>query len=202
MASFISDAIFSGLKAQFENAMIELVAKIAEGEGLDKDELMTKYLGSGPVMTTKARAPRKTKKATVTVTVDPTVEVVTKCSCTTAKGKPCMLKPLDGTTMCRIHTKKAESAGEVTTGAASGPIKEPKPKKTKKAKAKRDEPMHTHELDGETHEDCELCQTHGCPLAEEDAEEEYETVTSPPRTLRERLTRAAAMLEYVEDDDE
>ena len=223
MASFISDAIFAGLKTQFENAMIELVANIAEGEGLDKEELMSKYLVNLMAPKTKAKAPAKPRaprKAKVTVTPvdpdetqDPSAEeeapvpaAPCACSCLTAKGKPCALKALPGTTMCRVHTKKAEADGTVTTGAATGPIKEkkprkkaePKPKKAKKVK--RDEPVHTHELDDETHDDCELCQTHGCPLAEDD-DEEYETVMSPPRSLRDRLARTAGTEEFVDDDD-
>ena len=224
--SFISDSIFAGLKVQFENAMIELVSKIADGEGLDKDELLAKYLVNvmpAPKEATKAKAPRKPRKAKVTVepvdpeaTQDPNVEEArpsepAKCSCLTAKGKPCSLKPLFGTTMCRVHTKKAEAEGAATTGTATGPIKDPKPKKAKEPKApkapkkakkaKGDEPVHTHELDDEVHEDCELCQTHGCPLAE-DPEEEFETVKSPPRSLRERLSDAAVMEEMFPDDDE
>ena len=218
MASFISDSIFAGLKTQFENAMIELVANIADGEGLDKDELMAKYLVN--LMAPKTKAPKAPRKVKVTVkpvdldeTQDPNAEEASasepvKCCCLTAKGKPCSLKPLDGTTMCRVHTKKAEATGEVTTGAATGTIKDPKPKKEKKKaeakpkkakKEKREEPVHTHELDDETHDDCELCQSHGCPLAEDD--EEYETVMSPPKTLHERLARAAMTEEFVKDDE-
>ena len=212
--SFVSDAIFAGLKAQFENAMIELVSQIAEGEGLDRDELCAKYLVN--VMPApreakgKAKMTSSTREAKVTVTDTEAV-----CSCTTAKGKPCSLKPLLGTTMCRIHTKKAEADGSVSTGVATGPIKDPKPstkkgasasaaaKKPRKAKKRNEEPpVHTHELDEEIHEDCELCQTHGCPLETVDEDEEFERVKSPPRSLRERLSRIAAAETYLDDDDD
>jgi hypothetical protein len=191
-SSFVSNDIFAGLKAQFENAMIEVVANIAEGENLDKDELMAKYLVNVISVSkeTKGKAPRK-----ASVTVKPVEDNDTKCECMTAKGKPCSMKPLDGTKMCRVHTKKAETPKTEP---------EPKPKKTsKKTKAKkREEPMHTHELDDDMHEDCELCQTHGCPLAVDDDEEEYETVSSPPKTLRERLSRAAMAEDYLDDEDD
>ena len=265
MASFVSDSIFAALKTQFEDAMRNLVSSIAEGEGLDVQQLMDKYLVD-VIPAAKAKAPAKTRKAKVSVTpVDPdetqdpnTVPMPTACSCLTAKGGPCKLKPLFGTAMCSIHTKKAEAAASAPAGAATGPIKRPKkkaaavieepvadsdaeddaprpvapkkkrapakkkdaaaaeggaaagsddeaaapsaPKKAKKAKkVKTDAPVHTHELDGEVHDDCELCQTHGCPL--EDNEDEYETVMSPPRTLRERLARAAIVDDFVEDDE-
>ena len=265
MASFVSDSIFAALKTQFEDAMRNLVSSIAEGEGLDVQQLMDKYLVD-VIPAAKAKAPAKTRKAKVSVTpVDPdetqdpnAVPMPTACNCLTAKGGPCKLKPLFGTAMCSIHTKKAEAAASAPAGAATGPIKRPKkkaaavieepvadsdaeddaprpvapkkkrapakkkdaaaaeggaaagsddeaaapaaPKKAKKAKkVKSDAPVHTHELDDEVHDDCELCQTHGCPL--EDNEDEYETVMSPPRTLRERLTRAAMISEFVEDDE-
>lgn len=264
MASFVSDSIFAALKTQFEDAMRNLVSSIAEGEGLDVQQLMDKYLVDviPEAKAKKAKAPAKTRKAKVSVTpIDPDEtqdpNVPTACSCLTAKGGACKLKPLFGTAMCSIHTKKAEAAAGMPEGAATGPIKRPKkkaaavieepvadsdaeddaprpvapkkkrapakkkaaatddgaaaghdddeaapsaPKKAKKAKkVKTDAPVHTHELDDEVHDDCELCQTHGCPL--EDNEDEYETVMSPPRTLRERLTRAAVISEFVEDDE-
>jgi len=257
MASFVSDSIFAALKTQFEDAMRNLVSSIAEGEGLDVQQLMDKYLVD-VIPAAKAKAPAKTRKAKVSVTpVDPdetqdpnAVPMPTACSCLTAKGGACKLKPLFGTAMCGIHTKKAEAAAGMPEGSATGPIKRSKkkaaavleepvadaeddaprpvaskkkrapakksagaaagsddeagpsaPKKAKKAKkVKTDAPVHTHELDDEVHDDCELCQTHGCPL--EDNEDEYETVMSPPRTLRERLARAATISEFVEDDEE
>ena len=270
MASFVSDSIFAALKTQFEDAMRNLVSSIAEGEGLDAQQLMDKYLVNVIPATkeAKGKASAKTRKAKVTVTVDPDEtqdpNMPTACSCLTAKGGSCKLKPLFGTAMCSIHTKKAEAERGMPEGSATGPIKKSKSKKKvaavtvvddleeggagpeepeetaaevtpapkkKRAPAKKkvaaasvdedddDEsapapkkkraptkkkvatpaPVHTHELDDETHDDCELCQTHGCPL--EEGETEYETVMSPPRTLRERLTRAAAIMEFVEDDE-
>ena len=197
MASFISDAIFAGLKTQFEDAMRTLVKNIAEGEGLDENELMAKYLVNVIPMTKEAKGKEPAKrKAKVTVTETETGECA-KCCCTTAKGKPCALKPLDGTTMCRVHTKKAGEAGPSKPVKTAKAPKE-KPKKAKKVKT--DAPVHTHELDEEAHDDCELSQTHGNPLNEEQ-EDEYETVMSPRRSLRERLMRAAQEEEFVDDEE-
>jgi hypothetical protein len=202
MASFVSDSIFAGLKTQFEDAMRTLVQRIAEGEGLDEGELMAKYLVNVIPMTkeAKGKAPAKKRQAKVTVTEDGDEEPAAKCCCLTAKGKPCALKPLEGTTMCRVHAKKADEPGPSTKPKKT---KEPKaaakPKKAKKVKT--DAPVHTHELDDEAHDDCELCQTHGNPL-NDDQEDEYETVMSPRRTLRERLMRVAETEEFVDDEDE
>lgn len=202
MASFISDTIFAALKTQFEDAMRKVVISIAEGEGLDVQELMDKYLvnviPASKEAKGKAPAKKSTKKATVTVSEAVTASCTsTCCSCTTAKGKPCSLKPLSGTTMCRIHTKKAE-AGGASTGVSTGPIKPaPAAKAKKPKKVKRDEPVHTHELDDMPHNDCELCQTHGNPLNDHQVDE-YETVMSPVRTLRQRLTHAE---EFVEEEE-
>ena len=207
MASFISDSIFTALKAQFEEAMRKVVRDIAEGEGLDADELMAKYLVNVIPATKEAKGKAKVKAKPAReakVTVKPAEaedeasgsETACKCCATTAKGKPCALKPLSGTNLCRVHAKKVE---EASGSGVTGPIKEKKkPKATKKKEKKREEPVHTHELDDERHDDCELCQTHGNPLDEEP--EEFETVVSPPRSLRERLRRVT--VEEFEDDDE
>ena len=197
MASFVSDSIFVGLKTQFEDAMRTLVQRIAEGEGLDEAELMAKYLVNVIPMTkeAKGKAPAK-RQAKVTITETGSA---TKCCCTTAKGKPCALKALDGSTMCRVHAKKADEPGPATKPKKTKEPKAAKPKKAKKVKT--DAPVHTHELDEEDHDDCELCQTHGNPL-NETQEEEYETVQSPRRTLRERLMRVAEQEEFVEDDED
>ena len=132
MASFVSDSIFAALKTQFEDAMRNLVSSIAEGEGLDVQQLMDKYLVD-VIPAAKAKAPAKTRKAKVSVTpIDPDEtqdpNMPTACSCLTAKGGACKLKPLFGTAMCSIHTKKAEAAAGMPEGAATGPIKRPKKK--------------------------------------------------------------------------
>jgi hypothetical protein len=151
----------------------ELMERIAKDYNLNAEELVSKYVKA------KARA------ATVVVT-----DTAPKCSATTAKGKPCAAKPLSGTCLCRVHTKKESSEA----GPSTSPP--PTPKKAKKEAAKP--PMHTHTLDNTVHDDCELCQSHGNPLAE--TEEEYETVSSPPRTLRERLMHLAAESDFEDED--
>jgi len=166
-----------------------LLIRIAEDYELDQDELINRYLvdvkGKG-----KATAPKRAAK--VVVTVDP--DAPTKCSATTAKGKPCSAKPLAGTCLCRVHTKKDEAGPSSAPAPVKAPKREPAPKKPV--------PTHTHELDDTTHDDCELCQTHGNPLTNPDGEEEYETVASPVRTLRDRLEYLGTEDDFDDEDDE
>ena len=199
-----------------------VLSRVAEGEGLELENLVAKYLPEdvAPAKATKTKAAPK-KKRTAKVSVNPEPDEAsgsttsTKCTSTTAKGKKCSLKAVDGECMCRVHLKAASKPAappRVPRGPATGPVKPPrddasdsedeeikpvrKPKKVKKT----EQPKHTHELDEETHEDCELCQTHGSAMADTDEEEEFETVMSPPRTLRERLSRIVT--EAYEDDEE
>jgi hypothetical protein len=199
-----------------------VLSRVAEGEGLELENLVAKYLPAdvAPAKATKTKAAPKKKRA-AKVSVNPEPEEASgsttssKCTSTTAKGKKCSLKAVDGECMCRVHLKAASKPAappRVPRGPATGPVKPPrdeddseddeeikpvrKPKKVKKT----EQPKHTHELDDETHEDCELCQTHGSAMADTDEEEEFETVMSPPRTLRERLSRVVT--EAYEDDEE
>jgi hypothetical protein len=187
-----------------DELMRNLVTRIAEGEGLDVNELVNKYLGpeAKPIEKT---VPKKTRAAKVTVT-----EATTKCTAVTAQGKPCRLNALAGTCMCSVHSKKeATPAPKKSRRLApspepeqdeAGPSAPPAPKKkpTKK-KVRVPAPEHTHELDDEVHTDCELCQTHGSALAENDTEE-FETVMSPRRSLRERLIAVAEEEDNYDDE--
>jgi len=195
-----------------------VLSRVAEGEGLELENLVSKYLpvDVAPAKATKV-APKK-RAAKVSVNPEPaaetTVAKTTKCTSTTAKGKQCTLKAVDGECMCRVHLKSASKPAappRVPRGPATGPVKPPrddeddeeikpvrKPKKVKKT----EQPKHTHELDEETHEDCELCQSHGSAMADTDDEEEFETVLSPPRTLRERLANIVRTQEYEDDEEE
>ena len=195
-----------------------VLSRVADGENLNVDELVSKYLPADVVPTKSVPTKKKKRVAKVSVNPEPTEAVTktTKCTSTTAKGKPCTLKAVDGECMCRVHLKSAAKPAappRVPRGPATGPVKkstggedsddeEIKPVRKPKKVKKTEQPKHTHELDEETHEDCELCQTHGSAMAETDDEEEFETVLSPPRTLRERLVNIVRTQEYEDDDDE
>ena len=198
--------------------IVAVLTRVADGENLNVDELVSKYLPADVVPAKATKAAPKKRAAKVSVNPEPAAEPkTTKCTSTTAKGKQCTLKAVDGECMCRVHLKAAKkpaAAPRVPRGPATGPVKKPrnddseddedeikpvrKPKKVKKT----EQPKHSHELDEETHEDCELCQTHGSAMADTDDEEEFETVLSPPRTLRERLANIVRTQEYEDEEDE
>lgn len=185
--------------------MTALLSRVAEGEGLDLNYLVSTYLPLDIAPATKAPAPKK-RQARVTVTDDSGEVTPVKCTATTAKGKPCSMKPLAGKCVCRVHDKplgappapkKAKKPVEEDDAGPSEPKK--KSKKSKAAKAKQ--PEHTHEVDNDLHDDCELCQSHGTPLDDTDAEEEFETIKSPPRTLKDRL-KALQADSYDEEEED
>jgi hypothetical protein len=191
-----------------------VLARVAEGEGLDVNYLMSTYLPvditPATVLETKEKAaPKKKRAAKVSVNPEPNEasgSTPAKCTSTTAKGKKCSLKAVDGECMCRVHLKAASkpaAPARVPRGpAVKPPREEDKPVRKPKKVKKTEQPKHTHELDEETHEDCELCQTHGSAMADTDEEEEFETVFSPPRTIRERLANIVKTQEYEDDEEE
>jgi hypothetical protein len=197
--------------------IVAVLTRVADGENLNVDDLVSKYLPVDVVPAKATKATPKKRAAKVSVNPEPAAErKTTKCTSTTAKGKPCTLNAAEGECMCRVHLKSAKKPAappRVPRGPATGPVKPPrdgddsdeeeikpvrKPKKVKKT----EQPKHSHELDEETHEDCELCQTHGSAMADTDDEEEFETVLSPPRTLRERLANIVRTQEYEDEEDE
>ena len=187
--------------------MSAMLSRVAEGEGLDVNYLISTYLPvditPATVLEKKEKEAPKKRAAKVTVTgPDPGPSTsTTKCTAVTAKGKPCSLKAIAGGCMCRVHAKAAEKPPAPVHEKVPRPPAAAPDKKAKKAK-KLEEPKHTHDLDEETHDDCELCQTHGSAMADTDDEEEFETVKSPPRTLRERLAKIASKEEYEEEEEE
>lgn len=154
-----------------------LIANIAKDNNLNAEELIAKY----------APAPRR--RAVVQIVE---VSSANKCTATTAKGKPCAAKPLTGTCLCRVHTGRAP---------ATEPVAPPAPRRAPVAR-RPPPPVHTHELDDQVHDSCELCQSHGNTLAKPEGEEEYETVSSPVRTLRERLMMLATEDDFEDEEDE
>jgi hypothetical protein len=118
-----------------------------------------------------------------------------KCTACTSKKEPCKFSALKGEVFCKRHLRAdQEATGEVA----------PKEKAAKKPAKKAEQPMHTHELGTKPTEPCDLCESHGNPLAEE---AEFEVVLgaagtapmAPPQTVAERL---AAILSDSGDDAE
>jgi len=202
--------------------LVAVLTRVADGEDLNIDELVSKYLpvDVAPSKAVETKAPKKKRSATVSITSKWPGSIPDchgKCTSTTAKGKQCSLKAVEGECMCRVHLKSAKkpaAPARVPRGPATGPVKKPtgdedsddddeikpvrKPKKVKKT----EQPKHTHDLDEETHDDCELCQSHGSAMADTDDDEEFETVMSPPRTIRERLANIVKTQEYEDEEEE
>jgi hypothetical protein len=175
----------SAFSKTVDQMLLNMLGNIAEGEGLVFDDLVTKYIGDVPTK-------KKTRPAKVVIKPEEVVSSeVARCTSVTAKGKPCSMKPLEGKCVCRIHDKTPKTEPKTP----KDPVKKPK----KPKKPKKEQPEHTHELDDGTHSDCELCQSHGSPLAETDDEEEFELVGSPMKSLRERLSKISTYDDEEED---
>jgi hypothetical protein len=214
MASVFANAI-DALVAERDRAFIE---RICVDYNLNFDELSAKYLETAAEA---IKVPRKYKKREVKMVVV-TGEVVKppakepkapkepkakaekqECTACTSKKEPCKFSALKGEVFCKRH---------LAASKASEPGAAPKVPKAKKA----DAPVHTHELTSEIHDDCELCQSHGNPLAEaEDFElavpsqppveaEESELVEEEEVARRRSLrlaSRLAALMENTEEDE-
>ena len=117
-----------------------------------------------------------------------------KCTACTSKKEPCKFSALKGEVFCKRHLRAdQEATGEVA----------PKEKAAKKPAVKAAQPVHTHELGANPSEPCELCESHGDPLAT--GEGEFEVVlgaagTAPVKqmTVAERL---AAILDSADEGE-
>ena len=105
-----------------------------------------------------------------------------KCTACTSKKEPCKFSALKGEVFCKRHLRATQ---EEESGEAA-------PKEPKKPAKKPEQPVHTHPLTENAKGECDLCESHGNPLAEE---AEFEVVmgtsgTAPvakPQTVAERL---------------
>jgi hypothetical protein len=192
----------------------QFVLRVAQDYNLNFDELNAKYLETAAMA---IKVPRKyTKREPKSVTVLEVTEgtapvkapkapkepkVKQCCTACTSKKEPCKFSALKGEVFCKRHLK--QSLGE------SAPAGEAAPKKVPKAPKKGPEPVHTHAMDAEIHADCELCESHGNPLAAEP--QKFEVVAAPPKFTAPAAgpikvpsvdDRLAAMLEEYEDDED
>lgn len=203
MASSVFAQAIDALVAERDR---QFCLRIAQDYGLNFEELNAKYLETAAAA---IKVPRKYKKrepkAVNVVEVAEGGEAAAKpakapkepktkqcCTAQTSKKEPCKFSALKGEVFCKRHLK--QSLGE------SAPA-EPKAKKAPKAAKKAAEPVHTHAMDAEIHSDCELCESHGNPLAEEIVEFEVapqSAHTGPvkPVSVSERL---AAMLAEADE---
>jgi len=185
--------------------------QVAEDYKLPFEELQTKYMATAEAVVKvkrpyKKREPKMVEitnengeKVQVPVKADKKEEGSTKekkvCEAQTSKKEPCKFSALKGGCFCKRHQRQHE---EEQSG-------EPAPKKQKKEVVKKQEqPLHNHALDTKG-EACDLCESHGNPLA--NVSDDFEIVvpteaeqTGPPtKTAAERL---AEMLEESDSDSE
>jgi len=152
--------------------------KVSDDYKIPFAELEAKYL----VTAGEAIKVPKVRKAKVTV------EGANKCQAQTAKKGPCSFSALKGECFCKRHLAQQNA-----------PPKEPKaPKepKVKVAKPTKVEPTHTHAPSDESVRDCELCESHGSALAEE---EDFEIVM--PGEEEEVVDPAQAEEDMLADSD-
>jgi hypothetical protein len=193
----------------------QFILRVAQDYNLDFEELNTKYLETAAMA---IKVPRKyTKREPKSVTVIEVTEgtvpakvpkakepkVKQCCTAATSKKEPCTFSALKGEVFCKRHLKQS-------LGEAAEPS-EPKAKKAPKAPKKGPEPVHTHVMDAEVHTDCELCESHGNPMATEVQQFEMVTKVAPvaapspacgPIKVLGVEDRLAAMLAEADDDEE
>jgi len=183
----------------------QFLVRVASEFNLPFEQLSKLYLETGA---DAIKVPRKyTKKPKVVVAVAesaaesaaaPKVPKAKaekqKCTACTSKKEPCKFSALKGEVFCKRHLRATqEESGEVA----------PKEKAAKKPAKKAEQPVHTHPLTENAKGECDLCESHGNPLAEE---AEFEVVmgtsgTAPvqaPQTVAERL---AAILSESADEE-
>jgi hypothetical protein len=191
--------------ANFTAAINALVAerdrvfllKVAEDYKLPYEELHAKYLDTAEVAIKVPRKYTKREPKAVAVVTESGAAPAPKvpkakaekqcCTSQTAKKEPCKFSALKGEVFCKRHLRQSLEE--------EAPAKEKTA--TKKAAKKAPEPMHTHALDGETHEACAPCQSHGNPLNLAESAE-FEQVPKAASVA----SRLAAMLEAADSEAE
>jgi len=200
MASVFANAV-DALVAERDRLFIE---RVCADYGLKFEELSAKYLETAAMA---IKVPRKYKKrepklVTVTNEAGDVISTPAKepkapkepkakaekqaCTACTSKKEPCKFSALKGEVFCKRHLAAAKAT------EPGAPAKAPKPKKA-------EAPVHTHELTAEVREDCDLCQSHGNPLAES---EDFELVVEAPAKPLSLAERLASLMEDSEDEDE
>ena len=133
--------------------------KVSEDYKIPFAELEAKYLGTSE----EAIKIPKVRKAKVTV------EGANKCQAQTAKKGPCSFSALKGECFCKRHLAQQNAEPK-----PAKPAKEPKVKVSKPVKV---DPTHSHPPSDEPVKVCDLCESHGSALSEE---EDFEIVMPDP----------------------
>jgi len=205
MANFT--AAINCLVAERDRVFIE---RIAVDYSLPLEELQKKYLETAEQA---IKVPRKYKKrepklVEVTtadgekVTVPAKKEIAPKekkvCESQTSKKEPCKFPALKGGCFCKRHQRQHDEK-------ESGVVPTPKPKKV--AVKKQEQPLHNHNLN-EVSADCDLCESHGNPLTNGEADFEVvvpsvaEQMAPAVKSTAERLASILAESDDESDSEE
>lgn len=155
--STLSISISALIEAEIFSQKVALLKRVCFDNDLNFVELYAKYFDSpspesiGSVTSEPVKATKTKAKSGGS----------TKCTGLTLKKTPCTFNALAGGCFCKRHLESSKK--ETKEKELKEPVK--KASKSKKAK-KPDLPMHTHELDGKTHAECDLCDSHGNPMEE------------------------------------
>jgi hypothetical protein len=152
------------------------------------EELEAKYLVAAE-SAIKVPKQKKVRAAKVSIEGKPEGE---RCQALTAKKGQCSFSPLKGECYCKRHLKQQSEAPKQDVPK---PVK-PEPKKA----AAKVAPVHEHEIDDEKHAECDLCQTHGGGLAEE--EEFEEAVEAPVKAARPSPEVSDSESDCEDEDDD
>ena len=189
----------AAIETQVYETLHSLLGQIAKDFDLDHGAMVEKYLvrgreGSPPpqfihvkgndLSDSEEEPKRKTATKKVTKKVDDDREG--KCTAKTAKGTLCKNKAFGGGCTCRVHTKKGDESED-----------EEKPKRKSPKAKKAKEPEHTHALDELAGSDCELCETHGNPLA---GEQEFEIPEADKKSEMIRQLLKEEMGDEIDED--
>lgn len=138
--------------------------QVAADYNIAFEELEAKYLvaAESAIKVPKQKKPR-VAKVTVEGKEPKTKPEGERCQALTAKKGQCSFSSLKGECFCKRHLKQQNEPKQDVPKAVK-----PEPKKA----VAKVEPVHEHALDGDKHTDCDLCQSHGTALVEEQEFEE------------------------------
>jgi hypothetical protein len=166
----VSQIIVREIESAVYDQIHKLLGMIAADYDLDHGAMVDKYLvkpregspapqyiytSSGDEeLTQPRRATRAPKKKKVVESDDDEAVERAKCQGTTKAGKPCKNSPFGGGCFCRVHTPKEGEEEEPKKKAKAKPESK-KSKRVSKAK-KAEVPKHSHTINEECEEGCEL----------------------------------------------
>jgi hypothetical protein len=174
----------------------QFLMRVSTDYNIPFEELQAKYTETAEAAIKVPRKYTKRDPKAVTVVTDGKTQKTPKakaekqcCTSQTSKKEPCKFSALKGEVFCKRHLKQHNGTEEV-------PVKEPKAA----------QPVHTHPISEMVNADCDLCQSHGNPLA---PVEDFEVVvpsvktqlaaSQPAPSVADRL---AMMLEEADSDSE